>query len=211
MKTTGGELGGNSGMDGNLVSFYKIGTKRFETPDIRLGYGKKEGFEYPVTFGVGQRNFSNLACYNAGNPVLAGLDHEVLRDIKNNLNHAKTILTNIKGVGLNILAAMKFNVFPSKTRQNLINFIREKQINSEEELEKFAKELVDIILSDNSWIKIEPNSAHTTIATERTVNQFFPLHCIDYIFAPPFAVAEIEDLVKEWKLDIKVMSYPAQK
>ena len=50
--------------------------------------------------------------------------------------------------------------------------------------------------------------AQGAFASERTVKDFISLSCFDYLFAPPFALSELKEMIHAWKLDIKVMPFP---
>lgn len=77
-KSTGGEISGERGLDADKVSFYVLENDRDK---LGLGYGPKEGFEYPVAFVVGARSRGNLHCYNAASEKFGKMSNDELEKL----------------------------------------------------------------------------------------------------------------------------------
>lgn len=83
VKSSGGEIGGSSGMDPGLVSFYTLDKEA----SLAIGYAPKRGFEYPVSFGVSDKVKNKPHCFNASSPKYGKMsDGELQKLIKENPN-----------------------------------------------------------------------------------------------------------------------------
>lgn len=100
---------------------------------------------------------------------------------------------------------------PESVHKKIIKYFETIDVNKRLALDtKYNLASIIVNAPHFDFIKTGPNQAHTTIVAERTVDLFFPIRCVDYIFAPPDAVLELQDVVNEWKLNIKVKPYPVQ-